>query len=165
MSTETPIQPPTSEIPESDSASALAPTTVPAPEAPLVSRILINRNFTLLALGQAISNVGDNLYSTTLLIWVFILPHSAAALSGVLVAQYVPIFVLGPVAGVFVDRWNRRTTMIVSDLTRAVLAMLPFFVPESLRLPAIYASVFMLSTFGRFFMPARSGLMQVIVPA
>lgn len=106
MSTETPIQPPTSEIPEpvSDLESALALTTVPPRKAPLVSRLLINRNFSFLALGQAISNVGDNLYSTTLLIWVFILTHSAAALSGVLVAQYVPIFVLGPVAGVFVDR-------------------------------------------------------------
>lgn len=125
--------------------------------------LLINRNFALLASGQAISNSGDFVYSTTLLVWVFALTHSAAAISGVLIAQYAPIFLLGPVAGVFVDRWNRRTTMIVADVTRAVVTLLPLVVPAFLRLPAIYASVFLLATFARFFMPAKSGVLQVIV--
>lgn len=125
--------------------------------------LLINRNFALLAIGQAISNIGDFVYTTTLLVWVFSLTHSAAAISGVLVAQYTPVFLLGPVAGVFVDRWNRRLTMIASDVIRAAVTMLPFIVPVALRLPAIYTSVFLLSTFSRFFMPARSGVLQVIV--
>ncbi len=124
---------------------------------------MINRNFALLASGQAISNVGDFVYSTTLLVWVFALTHSAAAISGVLIAQYAPIFLLGPVAGVFVDRWNRRTTMIVADLARAGVALLPFIAPVFLRLPAIYSSVFLLAAFSRFFMPAKSGVLQVIV--
>ena len=125
--------------------------------------MLINRNFALLAIGQAISNVGDFVYSTTLLVWVFALTHSAGAVSGVLLAQYAPVFLLGPIAGVFVDRWHRRQTMVVSDLVRAVVAVLPLFVPDFLRLPAIYTSVFLISGFSRFFMPARSGVMQVIV--
>lgn len=124
---------------------------------------LINRNFRLLAIGQAISNLGDFVYSTTLLIWVFVLTHSAAAVSGVLIAQYLPVFFLGPIAGVFVDRWNRRRTMVVSDATRAFIALLPLFVPLFLRLPTIYVSVFLISTFSRFFMPARAGILQVIV--
>ena len=124
---------------------------------------LINRNFFWLASGQAISNLGDFVYSTTLLIWVFTLTHSAAAVSGVLAAQYLPVFLLGPLAGVFVDRWNRRQTMLISDLIRAVAAMLPLFAPASLRVPAIYASVLLISALGRFFMPAEAGVMQVIV--
>jgi predicted MFS family arabinose efflux permease len=139
---------------------------VPAENEPQRGKgLLINRNFALLAIGQAISNIGDFMYTTTLLVWVFSLTHSAAAISGVLVAEYTPVFLLGPVAGVFVDRWNRRTTMIVSDVVRAAVTILPFFVPEALRLPAIYTSVFLLATFSRFFMPARSGVLQVIVPA
>src|SRR5258706_99183 len=63
---------------------------------------LINRNFALLAIGQAISNMGDFVYATTLLVWVFVLTHSTAAVSGVWIAQYAPIFLLGPIAGVFV---------------------------------------------------------------
>lgn len=125
---------------------------------------LINRNFALLAFGQAISNMGDFVYSTTLLIWVFLLTHSAVAVSGVLIAQYTPVFLLGPVAGVFVDRWNRRRTMIVADIARGIAALLPLIVPIALRLPAIYASVFIIASFSRFFMPAKSAVLQAIVP-
>ncbi|HEV2579487.1 MAG TPA: MFS transporter, partial [Ktedonobacteraceae bacterium] len=93
------------------------------------TRLFKNRNFGLLAIGQAISIIGDFVYSTTLLVWVFVLTHSAAAVSGVLVAQYVPIFLLGPVAGVFVDRWNRRTTMIATTLLQMGVALLPLLIP------------------------------------
>jgi predicted MFS family arabinose efflux permease len=136
----------------------------PVPDAiPQGKGLLLNRNFAWLASGQAISNLGDFVYSTTLFIWVFTLTHSAAAVSGVLAAQYLPVFLLGPLAGVFVDRWNRRQTMLVSDLIRAVAATLPLLAPASLRLHAIYASVFLISAVGRFFMPAESGVLQVIV--
>src|SRR5438876_132582 len=125
--------------------------------------LLINRNFAWLACGQAISNLGDFVFSTTLLIWVFTITQSAAAVSGVLAAQYLPVFLLGPLAGVFVDRWNRRRTMLISDLIRAAAATLPLLAPQSLRLQAIYTSVFLISALGRFFLPAESGVMQVIV--
>ena len=141
-------------------------TTMPTPDdtvAKLPDKLLKNRNFVLLAVGQAISNIGDFLFSTTLLVWVFSLTHSATAISGVLVAQYIPVFALGPVAGVFVDRWNRRSTMVATDLLRMAFALLPLVVPGAWRLPAIYASVFVISAFSRFFMPARMGVMQVIV--
>src|ERR1700737_3265920 len=120
----------------------------------LPDKLLKNRNFMLLATGQAISNIGDFVFSTTLLVWVFSLTHSAGAVSGVLIAQNIPVFILGPIAGVFVDRWNRRSTMVATDLLRMVIALLPLVMPESLRLPAIYASVFAISSFSRFFMPA-----------
>ena len=134
----------------------------PAP--PKKYGLLINRNYALLAIGQAISNMGDFVYSTTLLIWVFLLTHSAVAVSGVLIAEYTPVFLLGPVAGVFVDRWNRRRTMVVADVARGIAALLPLIVPEVMRLPAIYASVFIIASFSRFFLPAKSAVLQVIVP-
>jgi MFS family permease len=124
---------------------------------------LLNRNFAWLASGQAISNLGDFVFSTTLFIWVYTLTHSAVAVSGVLAAQYIPVFLLGPLAGVFVDRWDRRQTMLTSDLIRAGVATLPLLAPASLRLQAIYASVFLISALGRFFLPAESGVLQVIV--
>jgi MFS family permease len=140
-------------------------TEVPShpPLAPVGKGLLINRNFALLSIGQAISNIGDFVYSTTLLVWVYTLTHSAAAVSGVLIAQYAPIFLLGPVAGVYVDRWNRRQTMIVSDIAQTIAAVLPLLAPLAFRLPTIYASVFLLSACSRFFIPARAGVQQVIV--
>src|SRR5215471_10970681 len=133
------------------------------PLLPSGKSLLLNRNFAWLVSGQAISNLGDFVYSTTLFIWVFTLTHSAAAVSGVLAAQYIPVFLLGPLAGVFVDRWDRRQTMLISDLIRAGVATLPLLAPASLRLQAIYASVFLISALGRFFLPAESGVLQVIV--
>ena len=142
---------------------AIAPPIIQPDTVPPGKGFLLNRNFAWLASGQAISNLGDFVYSTTLLIWVFTLTRSAAAVSGVLAAQYIPVFLLGPMAGVFVDRWNRRYTMLFSDLIRAGAALLPLLAPAPLRLQAIYASVFLISGLGRFFMPAESGVMQVIV--
>ena len=134
------------------------------PEQPQAKGWLINRNFALLMLGQGISNIGDFVYSTTLLIWVFALGGSAAAVSGVLIAQALPMFVLGPVAGVFVDRWHRLRIMLTSDLARTVIALFPLLAPAPLRLPAIYLSVFLIAAISCFFNPARSAVIQVIVP-
>jgi MFS family permease len=143
--------------------TSVVETSASKPERPRKSGWLINRNFTLLSIGQAISNMGDFVYSTTLLIWVFALGGSAAAVSGVLAAQYAPMLILGPLAGVFVDRWQRLRTMLASDLTRAVIALLPLAAPGGLRLPAIYLSVFLISVISRFFQPARTALVQAIV--
>src|SRR5258708_3641452 len=151
-------------MPEQIPTGSLSETTEITTLASKSKGFLINRNFALLAIGQAISNMGDFVYATTLLVWVFVLTHSAAAVSGVWIAQYAPIFLLGPIAGVFVDRWNRRRTMIVADVARAVVTLLPFIVPSFLLLPTIYSSVFLVSAFSRFFMPARIGMVQVIVP-
>ncbi|MEO8970515.1 MAG: MFS transporter [Ktedonobacteraceae bacterium] len=162
MSIESPESPETQGIQTPTGDVVLTQPTQPTP--PAKYGFLINRNFALLAFGQAISNMGDFVYSTTLLIWVFLLTHSAVAVSGVLIAQYTPVFLLGPVAGVFVDRWNRRRTMIVADIARGIAALLPLIVPIALRLPAIYASVFIIASFSRFFTPAKSAVLQVIVP-
>src|SRR5260221_956881 len=94
MSTEAPIQ-----------------QKIPSDIVPASKGLLINRNFALLAIGQAISNMGDFVYSTTLLVWVFVLTHSAAAVRGVLISQYAPVFLLGPLAGGFVHRRDRRRQM------------------------------------------------------
>ncbi|WP_052890548.1 MFS transporter [Thermogemmatispora carboxidivorans] len=125
--------------------------------------LLRNRNFLFLTGGQIISYLGDFIYSTTLQIWAYSLVPNAASVSGIWAAQYLPYVLVGPIAGVFVDRWNRRQIMIVSDLLRCFIALWPLLVPPALRLPAIYLAVFLIGSLGRFFSPARSGVMQVIL--
>src|SRR5437667_10516014 len=111
-----------------------------AKRVPASKRFLINRNFRLLTIGQTISSLGDYVYGPTMLVWVFMLTHSAMAVSGILIAQVVPRFLLGPIAGVFVDRWNRRRTMIVTNILLAFAALLPLLAPTPLRLSAIYTA-------------------------
>jgi MFS family permease len=132
--------------------------------APAKGAFLVNRQFALLLSGQAVANITGNLYTTLLLIWVFVTTSSGAAVSGVLIAGVLPSCVLGPLAGVFIDRWNRRTTMALATAVFALAALPPAFAPAGVRLPAIYASALLLSASSCFFMPAKSGVLQVIVP-
>jgi MFS family permease len=82
-----------------------------------------NRSFTRLLAALTISQLGDWLYNVALLAYVFERTHSAAWLGATTAARVLPIVVLGPVAGILGDRFNRRTVMIVSDLAR-VAAMI-----------------------------------------
>ena len=91
----------------------------------------------------------------------FRLHGSASAVSGVLIAYLLPFTFVSPVAGVFVDRWDVKRTMIGSDLIRAVLVVLLVF---SANIWQIYIILFVLSTVSSFFMPAQSVAIRTIVP-
>jgi MFS family permease len=86
---------------------------------------------------------------------------SARAITLVTVFFLLPMAFIGPLAGVFVDRWNPKRTMVISDLVRAVLAL---GLVSSSAPWHIYAIFFALSTFSSFFIPARSVVLPQIVP-
>ena len=86
---------------------------------------------------------------------------SARAITLVTVFFLLPLALVGPVAGVFVDRWHPRRTMVTSDIARAVLVLGLVFA----RAPwHIYVVFLALSTFSSFFTPARSVTLPQIVP-
>jgi MFS family permease len=93
------------------------------------------------------------------------------AVSGILLAAGLAILLVGPLAGVFVDRWNRKATMMHSEVLRAVLVgvlTLVAFVPaRDIPLPVwlslIYVVVFVLNCASQFFSPARLATIGEIV--
>jgi MFS transporter, DHA3 family, macrolide efflux protein len=86
---------------------------------------------------------------------------SARAITLVTVFFLLPLAFVGPVAGVFVDRWHPRRTMVASDIARAILVLGLVFA----RVPwHIYAVFLALSTFSSFFTPARSVALPQILP-
>jgi MFS family permease len=87
---------------------------------------------------------------------------SASDMAGVFIASLVPGIVLGPVAGMFVDYWDPRRTMIASDLARGVLVLL---LTRAVTLPQIYAISFAVSCFSSFFAPSRAITLPLLVPA
>jgi len=130
--------------------------------------MLVNRNYAKLWYGQAVSAIGDTVFGTTLVLWVSQVlargsPWAPAAVSGILVAAGAAIALVGPVAGVFVDRWNRKSTMMRTEVIRAAMAAgltgLSFVpvrdLPIGLWLAAVYLVVFVLNAVGQFFNPAR----------
>ncbi|GCE11957.1 MFS transporter [Tengunoibacter tsumagoiensis] len=149
----------------------------------LKSELLINRNYAFLFTGQIISQIGDQISTYTLVLWIVTIiadgqSWAPLAMSGVLVISMVPSLLVGPLAGVFVDRWDNRLTMIRMDVIRALLSFSlvfftgiipwPFFTsghpPLLVQLGAIYVVTFLNSICSQFFSPANMGLLAKIVP-
>jgi len=119
-------------------------------------------DFRKLWIAQLVSVFGDFLAIYAVLSAMSFRMHaSAREISLVTVSYLVPMAFVGPLAGVFVDRWDPKRTMVASDLTRAVLALglIVAHVPWH-----IYLVFLSLSTFSSFFLPARSVVMPQIVP-
>jgi MFS family permease len=135
---------------------------------PSLQRTLINGNYTRLWYGQAVSAVGDSVFNTTLVLWVSQVLASGRswapiAVSGILVAACAAFALVGPIAGVFVDRWNRKSTMMRTEVIRAAmvaglfgLSFVPIRdLPVGVWLATVYLVVFVLNAAGQFFSPAR----------
>lgn len=112
---------------------------------------------------QVVSIFGDFLAMFAVFSVVSFRMHGTATQIGlILVSFLLPLAIVGPVAGVFVDRWNVKRTMIASDLIRMVLAALLVFTTD---VRQIYAILFALSSVSSFFIPAQSVTLRTIVPA
>ena len=85
-----------------------------------------NRNFRLLFIGQTISQLGDWFNAVAVFALLLDLTGSATAVAWMMIVQFLPVAIVGPLAGVVVDRVDRRRLMIVTDVLRGglILALL-----------------------------------------
>ncbi len=114
-------------------------------------------------LAQIVSVFGDMLVLFAVLSDVsFRLHATPLQVSLISVFFMIPFAVIGPFAGVFVDRWNVKRTMIISDLLRALLVLGLVF---SQGFHQLYLLLFLLSTVSTFFVPAQTVAIRTIVPA
>lgn len=127
-----------------------------------IRQVLKIQSVRRLWLAQVVSVFGDFLAIFAVLAYVsFKLNASPAQVTLITVSFMIPFAVIGPVAGVFVDRWNVKRTMIASDLIRAVLVLLLVFAGS---LGQIYSILFLLSAVSAFFVPAQTVTLRSIVP-
>lgn len=123
--------------------------------------IFHNGNFTLLWSGQLVSTIGDSLMSLAASIMIYRLTGSALSVGLMLMATAAPSIILGLIAGVLVDRFNRKSIMIAADLVRAVLVFLiPFLVP--LNIVWLYVIVLITSCVSQFFEPAHAAVVPEV---
>src|SRR5215218_7424050 len=125
--------------------------------------VLRQRNFALLWAGGLISMLGDWLLFIALPFYIYNLTGSALATGAMFIAETLPILLFGSIGGVFADRWDRKRTMIVADLLRAALLLLLLAVRSPEWLWAIYLVVFVQSSVGQFFNPAKGALIPQLV--
>src|SRR6202020_1455807 len=91
----------------------------------------------------------------------FKLNATAQQITGVQISYMLPIAVLGIMAGVFVDRWPLKPTMVSSDSIRAILCLLLIFATRIWHFYAILASISIVSS---FFSPAQGVAIRSAVP-
>ncbi|MBZ9577910.1 MFS transporter [Patescibacteria group bacterium] len=127
--------------------------------------VLKNKNFLFLWLGQITSQFGDRLSQMALIALIYArAPGSTLQLAKILSFTIIPVFLVGPVAAAYVDRWDRRRTMIVCDLLRAALvASLALFFIGAENLWPVYIILFLMFSVGRFFIPAKMAIIPQLV--
>jgi MFS family permease len=125
--------------------------------------LLRQRNFGCIWIGGLISLTGDWMLLTALPVYIYQLTGSTLATGAMLAVRVVPRILLGSVAGVFVDRWDRRQTLIVTNLLLA-LGLLPLLlVTSGTWLWLVYFVAFVQSALAQFVTPALGALLPHLV--
>ena len=135
----------------------MSAATAPAPPMFAVFR---RRDFSLLWLAQLISTAGSALTDLAAAIYVYRVTESALAVGLTLMATAVPSLIVGLLAGVYVDRHDRKKIMIWTCLTQAVIVALLAFVIgiETIALPGLYVLLLLNAGVKQFFDPAHDSL-------
>ncbi len=136
----------------------------PQPQPMRIRDVIRLRDFRQIWLGQAVSDIGDGITFLLLLLVVNALTGSTTALAIMSIALVLPRLTVGPIAGVYVDRWDRRRTMLAADLLRMLIV-------AGFAVAATSGQVWLLvvlglaeSAIGSFFTPARGALIPHVVP-
>lgn len=125
-------------------------------------RVLRQRDYGLLWFGGLISMLGDFVLFVGLPTEIYRLTGSTIATAGMLLSFLVPNILLGSVAGVYVDRWDRRRLMIVVNLLQSMSILLLLLVPQ-VGLWLIYAVLVLESSVSQLFNPAQVALMPTLL--
>ncbi|PKQ19522.1 MAG: hypothetical protein CVT66_09710 [Actinobacteria bacterium HGW-Actinobacteria-6] len=125
---------------------------------------LRSSDYRMLWIAQLVSVVGDKVHQIAMSVLVYKLTGSVAHVGAMLAITTLPAVFFGVPAGVFVDRWDRRATMVASDVLRAAIVLsIPLLIRVGM--PAVYVAAFCVATVSLFFEPARLSLIPEIVPA
>lgn len=124
------------------------------------------KKFTLIWTGQTFSILTSSIAQFALVLWIGMETGSAKVLAYATIAGLLPQILIGPFAGVFVDRWNKKWTMIASDsfvaICSAVIALLFYF--NLLELWSIYLLLALRSIGGAFHSPAMKSTVPTLAP-
>ena len=139
---------------------------MPKPESTATGWSLLKiRDLRWLWTAQAISQVGEGLNKVALLYLVYHLTQSTLKMTVIGVLETFPPLIVGPLLGVYVDRFPKRRIMMAVDGSRAGLALIIplLYAADALNLIALYVVVFIMALIGTVFGPALSATVPLIV--
>ena len=122
-----------------------------------VSLLRRNRNYRNTWIGQIVSEAGDHFNNIAVFSLAVATTRSGLVVSGVMLARAIPAIMVGPLAGVALDRFDRKRVMIASDLVRAVVAMGFIFTVHRHDTWLLYVLSALLMLASPFFTSGRAG--------
>lgn len=126
-----------------------------------ILRVFSERSFLFLWIGEVFTQISTNLFNFFLILIVFKLTHSNTAVSGVVLSFTIPAIFFGSIAGVYVDRWDRKKVLVITNVIRAFLLILLAFTLQNVFM--IYLISFLFSILVQFFIPAESPMIPLVV--
>ena len=121
-----------------------------------------NRNYRYTWMGQIVSEIGDHFNNIAVFALAMALTRSGLVVTGVMLARAVPAITMGPLAGVLLDRFDRKRIMIASDLVRAVVALGFILTLTGQRVWLLYLLSGLLMVASPFFTAGRSAILPTI---
>ncbi|HUI56032.1 MAG TPA: MFS transporter [Bryobacteraceae bacterium] len=127
-----------------------------------ISLLRDNRNYRYTWIGQVVSEIGDHFNNVAVFSLAVATTRSGLVVSGVLLARAIPAVLAGPLAGVTLDRFDRKRVMISSDLIRAVVALAFILTVKGHNTWLLYALSALLMLASPFFTSGRSSILPAI---
>ncbi len=113
-------------------------------------------------MGQVVSEIGDHFNNIAVFALAMQLTHSGLVVTGIMLARAVPAVTVGPLAGVLLDRFDRKQIMVASDLSRAVIALGFILTIRSHHIWFLYLFSGLLMVASPFFTAGRSAILPTI---
>jgi len=122
--------------------------------------------FAIIWTGQLFSTLSSSIIGYAVVFWLSMETRSAEVLAFATIAALLPQLVVGPFSGVFIDRWDRRRTMIASDIFIAVCSfiMALMFLKGDVKIPFVYTLLVLRSLGSAFHVPAMQASVPLLAP-
>ncbi|GAA2028473.1 MFS transporter [Terrabacter terrae] len=131
------------------------------PGRPSLRAVFARPGYRRLWIARTVSQCGDTVNFVALALLVYDLTGSGLGVSGVVVAEILPVLLFAPLAGPLIDRWPVVRVMVASDLARLLLAAILVVWHDST--PGVYLLAFGMSIGGVFFNPAAAAALPALV--
>ncbi len=130
---------------------------------------LWNRDFSLLWQGQVVSSIGKQMFALAAMLWLKRLTDSGTLMGFVMTVAILPMVVIGPIAGVMVDRWNRQQLIAWTDIAGGLLVLAAaalFFLPfaAAIRVGVVFGVTVLTGLLDAISQPAIGASVPDLVP-
>jgi len=124
-------------------------------------QVLKNRSFFFLWLSEIFSLTGFNMVNFLLTLVTYSLTNSNTAVSGIVLSFTIPAILFGIVAGVYVDRWNKKQVLLITNIIRCLLAVILGLFHTNLIV--LYLATCAIAIVTQFFIPAETPMIPLLV--